>query len=212
MPLTRSTPFSDPRRPFLIVSPRRSTDVGSPMMHASMRSPRACSSRTTAAVPSTPAPSSSEVKKRQRSAMIWLPAHEALRGRDQRGDGDLHVRGTAPEQAAIAPGWRERVARPAIHRTRRHNVDMAGKADERRRASAACPQVPDGPTIDPLAGEAGLRQARRNHPARPIVGVSDRQNKAAPPVGGPAGCRRRSSRTMLGSLMDVFARVAASTR
>ena len=61
-PLTVSTPLSDPRRPFLIVSPNRAVEVGSPMMHASMRSPLACSSRTTALVPSMPAPSSSDVR------------------------------------------------------------------------------------------------------------------------------------------------------
>ena len=41
--LTVSRPDSEPRRPFLIMSPRRCTDVGSPTMQQSSRSPRACS-------------------------------------------------------------------------------------------------------------------------------------------------------------------------
>ena len=62
-PCTRSCPLSDPRRPFLIVSPKRWVEVGSPTTHASMVSPRARRASTTAAVPSTASPSSSDVSR-----------------------------------------------------------------------------------------------------------------------------------------------------
>ncbi len=50
-----------PRRPFLIMSPTRSTEVGSPTMHQSSRSPRSRRRSQTTAVPSTEGPSSSLV-------------------------------------------------------------------------------------------------------------------------------------------------------
>ncbi|MCY1545035.1 hypothetical protein D9M68_809530 [compost metagenome] len=56
-----------PRRPFLIMSPVRSTEVGSPTMHQSSRSPRLCSSRQTITVPSLAGPSSSLVSRKAMS-------------------------------------------------------------------------------------------------------------------------------------------------
>src|SRR5512140_605863 len=60
-PWTASRPLMLPRRPFLIVSPTRSTEVGSPTMHQSSRSPRSRRRSQTTAVPSTEGPSSSLV-------------------------------------------------------------------------------------------------------------------------------------------------------
>ncbi len=60
-------PLMVPRRPFLIMSPVRSTDVGSPTMHQSRRSPRSRSNSTTTLVPSTEGPSSSLVSSRAMS-------------------------------------------------------------------------------------------------------------------------------------------------
>ena len=90
-PLTVSTPFSEPRRPFLIVSPKRATDVGSPMMQASMpvrrgpavraRRPRCRRRRrpphpTSAAAPASrgaPAP-----RRRTRSAAVTIAATDVF--------------------------------------------------------------------------------------------------------------------------------------
>src|SRR5690349_16598766 len=63
MPFTVRRPVSDPRRPFLIVSPNFSTDEGSPTMQKSMASPRALNASTTRTVPSTEGPSSSDVTR-----------------------------------------------------------------------------------------------------------------------------------------------------
>ena len=64
MPLTVSTPDSEPRRPFLTMSPSVSTEVGSPMTQKSNVSPRAFRASTTATVPSVASPSSSEVSRK----------------------------------------------------------------------------------------------------------------------------------------------------
>ena len=64
IPLTVSLPLIVPRRPFLIMSPVRSTDVGSPTMHQSSFSPRAFNASQTLTVPSTAGPSSSLVKSK----------------------------------------------------------------------------------------------------------------------------------------------------
>ena len=58
-----------PRRPFLIMSPVRCTEVGSPTMHQSSCSPRAFSALQTTTVPSRAGPSSSLVS---RKAMLML--------------------------------------------------------------------------------------------------------------------------------------------
>ena len=56
-----------PRRPFLIMSPVRSTEVGSPTMHQSSRSPRCLSRSQTTTVPSSAGPSSSLVSRKAMS-------------------------------------------------------------------------------------------------------------------------------------------------
>ena len=60
-PRTVTLPVRLPRRPFLIMSPSRSTEVGSPTMQKSSRSPRAASCSQTTTVPSMLGPSSSLV-------------------------------------------------------------------------------------------------------------------------------------------------------
>ena len=67
MPLTVSLPLRVPRRPFLIMSPVRSTEVGSPTMHQSSRSPRCWSASQTTTVPSSAGPSSSLVSRKAMS-------------------------------------------------------------------------------------------------------------------------------------------------
>ena len=61
----------EPRRPFLIMSPVRSTEVGSPTMHQSSRSWRRVSSRHTITVPSVAGPSSSLVIRNAMSIPGW---------------------------------------------------------------------------------------------------------------------------------------------
>ena len=169
-PLTVSTPLSEPRRPFLIVSPSRDVDVGSPMMQASIGSPRARSSSTTAAVPiDAGALFVGRQQQCDRAAVRRHSRGEPLGGRDHRGHRHLHVRGAAAEEVSVALGRRERIARPAIDRARRHDVDVPGQADERRGRAAPRPEVADRAAIDPLAGEAGCGQARRDQLQAAVV-------------------------------------------
>ena len=116
-------------------------------------------------------------QQRERSTMTRLARDEALRRGDNRRNRRLHVRGAAAEQAAVAFGWRERIARPAIDRARRNHVHVAGEADDRGATAMPRPEILHGRAIDPLAGEAGLRQrapqSDRAHP--PSSGVRDRQ-------------------------------------
>ena len=69
MPLTVKRPLMVPRRPFLIMSPVRSTEVGSPTMHQSKRWPRWRSASQTTTVPSRAGPSSSLVSKNAMSML-----------------------------------------------------------------------------------------------------------------------------------------------
>jgi hypothetical protein len=72
---------SVPRRPFLTMSPSVSTEVGSPTMQQSSRSPRACSICTTRTVPSVRGPSSSLVSSRARAPACVRVGGDELLGR-----------------------------------------------------------------------------------------------------------------------------------
>ena len=60
LPRIVTFPFREPRRPFLIVSPKNLEQEGSPTMQASIVTPSFLSFCTTRLVPSCPSPSSSE--------------------------------------------------------------------------------------------------------------------------------------------------------
>ena len=138
-------------------------------------------------------------------------AHDTLGRRDHRGHRRLHVRGAAAVEKAVALGGRERIARPLLNRARRHDVDVARQADERPRRAMARPQVADRSAIEPLAPEAGRRQTRRQQSQAAAIGRRDRAAGDELPgelqrVALDLGHVRSSS------LMDVLARVCASTR
>ena len=204
---------SDPRRPFLIVSPKRSVDVGSPTMQASIVSPRACSVATTAAVPSTASPSSSDVSRiaieprsigsraTTRSAAVTIAATDAFM--------------SAAPRPYRRPSRSVGVNGSLVHsldRTGRHDVDVAGEADERSR------RCRDGPTGCAPRRDRSARTRSPPPTAAPPAG--SRQ----PPSSGvierhAMSCLARCSVSALdvgharsSSLMDVLARVCASTR
>ena len=63
-PRTVSRPDIEPRRPFFTMSPTLRTEVGSPTMQASSRSPRSTSHSQTLTVPLCAGPSSSLVSRK----------------------------------------------------------------------------------------------------------------------------------------------------
>jgi hypothetical protein len=95
--------------------------------------------------------------------MLRLAGDESFRSGDHRRDRRLHVRDAAPEQQSIAFGGRERIARPAIERTWRHDVDVSGEADKWCAAAAACPQIPHRRPVDSLARKANVGEPRGKH-------------------------------------------------
>ena len=68
---------------------------------------------------------------------------EALDRRDERGERALHVGRAAPVQVAVAHDRHERIGAPRLARPGRHDVGVAGEADERRARAAPRPQVGD---------------------------------------------------------------------
>ena len=70
MPCTDNLPVKEPRRPFLIMSPVFSTEVGSPTMHQSKTCWRDFKASQTTTVPSTEGPSSSLVNRKARLSEV----------------------------------------------------------------------------------------------------------------------------------------------
>ena len=123
----------------------------------------------------------------------------------------FHVRGATAVEKAVALGRREGIARPLFYRAGWHDVNVTGQADNRARRPMTCPQVADRSAIESLAREAGRRQARRHQTQAAAVRRRDRSARDELPgelqrVGLDVGHARSSS------LMDVLARVCASTR
>ena len=140
-PRTRSTPFSDPRRPFLIVSPNRSDDVGSPTMQASMRlaaaakhvddgdgavARRRLPRRTSAAPRSSRAAPDRRRRTARRRSPSRRPTSSCRRRRGRTGSRRARPRVNGSQ-------------RPLLDRARRHDVHVAGEADERRLRRHAAP-------------------------------------------------------------------------
>ena len=177
-PFTVSTPFNDPRRPFLIVSPSRSDDVGSPTMQASMLSPRARNASTTAAVPCSASPSSSDVS----SIAIdpgWSGLVAAIR------PAAVTIAATDPfMSAAPRPNSRPSRTTPAkgSHRPliERARPVRRRRARPGRRAARRCRAAPRGSRRRRGRGaRSGSRAARDATPRSPgcprRLGVTDRQ-------------------------------------
>ena len=125
----------------------------------------------------------------------------------------LHVRGATPVQVAVPLRGNEWIGRPAVDRSRRHDVDVSGQADERRRAPAARPQVAHSAPVHALAFESRGGEAGSNEIEAAVIG---RRNRAA----GYQLSRECNSfvryalhaHSRSSSLIDVFALVCASTR
>ena len=125
-------------------------------------SPRCFSASTTRTVPSTAGPSSSEVRSRAIDPE-WsgFSFDESFRGHDEGGDRGLHVGGAAAVELAVADGRHEGIGVPLGERAGRHDVGVAGEADERLARAAARPQVGDLAEVHRLALEAGRGEALR---------------------------------------------------
>src|SRR3954452_14204558 len=94
----------------------------------------------------------------------------ALRRCDERRDRSLHVGDPAPIQIPVALGWHERIAGPAIDRSRRDDVHVPGKTEQRRAVTVARPEIAHPAAIDAFAYETGgLKPARNNVDAPTIV-------------------------------------------
>src|SRR6185295_1441341 len=157
--------------------------------------------------------------------MRRVGADEPLRGSNHRGNGTLHVGGAAPDEVTVALDCRERIGGPLIDGSGRDDVDVPGETDQRRCVATPRPQVRDAATIDPLAVETERSEARRNQSqAAGIVGrhratgdqvPGERQRGGVTVVvrrGGFHVAAFRSYQSRSSSLMEVLARVWASTR
>ena len=98
------------------------------------RAPRACS--TTLTVPSIDGPSSSDViSSAIEPGAAGCARDELLDRHDERRERGLHVGRAAAVELAVAQRRHERIAAPRVERAGRHDVGVAGEADERARAS-----------------------------------------------------------------------------
>ena len=127
---------------------------------APRRAPAAGRRRRT--VPSIAGPSSSEViSSAIEPRWSGMRGDELLDRDDEGGDRRLHVGRAAAVQPAVAHGRRERVGRPAVERTGRHDVGMSREDEQRPRRPAACPEVGDA---------AGRRSSRNGSRSREPLG------------------------------------------
>ena len=122
-------------------------------------------------------PSSSEVMS---SAMEpvrrRMLGDEAFHRGDERRERRLHVGGAAAVQPAVALGRRERIGFPAFARPGRHDIGVAGEADERTRGAAPRPEVGDAVRNQRFAAEAERREPRGEQ--RLATGVVRRDRRA----------------------------------
>ena len=174
-------------------------------MPASARSPR-----STIAVPPAPDDSSSVFVATIRSPASSTPsACEHLRGEHHRRDPALHVAGAAPVELPVAHLGGERVARPAVARLDRDDVDVPVE-DERPAAACAAPprdelrpcrrsRGPAARAASPASAAASGSQRSISAPvARSRVGEVLLQRRLLPRrVADVAArsCRSRSGRT-----------------
>ncbi len=204
-----SSAESDPRRPFLIVSPRRLTQVGSPTMQKSMVSLRALSASTTRTVPSTASPSSSEVSSRASEFSSRARENSALVARRP------IRRSSATTQAAIelfmsaAPRpyrWPSRIGRfegrrrPFFQRSGGHHIGVPGKADQSPGRAASRPEIRDAADINTLDAESQRRQPVGNQVE--TAGIVRRHRRAGDQRLNFFEHRHQASMSSLKSLKD----------
>ena len=152
--------------------------------------------------------------------MIGMGRHEALGGCHHGGDRGFHVRDPSSVQVAVAFHGHERIAAPPIDRSGRDDVDVACQADNRRGDPVPCPEVADGAAIEALAAESRDGEARPNEVE--ATGIVRRDRTAGDQPSGKvewgvhvrSGCASGHGvdQVRSSSLIEVFARVAASTR
>ena len=200
-PLTVSRPDSVPRRPFLIMSPSRSTEVGSPTMQASSRlaarlqqfdqAHRAVDRRAFFVAGQ---------QEGDGAGMGRMLLHELFDRHHHRGDRGLHVGRAAAVELAVAMRRHEGVAAPALQRPGGHHVGVAGE-DQRRPGPAAAaqrPQVGDAEVVRPadqrLAGEAGRSQPlAEQRLAAAVLGRDAGGGRSAPRPGAARSSLRRAA-------------------
>ena len=147
-PVTVNVGVSDPRQ-----ATHTSNAVGSGTMPASARTPW-----RTAARPPAPDDSSSVIVFTIRSPLQPHPEPVQHLGREHHaGHAALHVAGAAPVQVAVAHLGPVRVARPAVARLRRDDVDVAV---QEQAAAAARPGEPGGQLRAPVEAESRRHLAR----------------------------------------------------
>ena len=157
--MTVSVADSVPRRPFLIMSPRRSTDEGSPTTQKSiaLAGSGQLLDDLDRAVDGGPFFVGGD-EQRDRSGGRRVIGDEALHRGDERRERRLHVGRAATVEPAVALGRHERIGFPSFARTGRHDVGVPGKADERTRRAAPRPQIGDAVRNERFATEAERRE------------------------------------------------------
>ena len=128
--------------------------------------------------------------------------------RDEGGDGALHVAGAAAIQDAVPYLGGKGVVAP-VRGTHRHYVGVAGEAEMPPAGAQARVQILDLPVFQAMDREPQAFQCARQYRLRSTIGRRDR-------VAADQFLRQREGveevhQSRSSSLMDVFARVCAST-
>ena len=187
MPRTLSVADSVPRRPTRSRSPSFAFDEGSPVMHQSMRLATLAEGFGDAAhAVDGIALLVRGQQQRDGARMPRMRGDESFQRDHERGDAAFHVGGATPVQHAVADLGHERIARPALARTRRHHVGMAEQHQHRRACAVRRPQVVDVAVAQVFAAESGALQA-----------FGDQRLAAA-----VVGRQRRPQQQFLGQLED----------
>jgi hypothetical protein len=113
-------------------------------------------------------------EERHGTGVVRVVAHEAFGGGHERGDGGLHVGGTAPEELAFADRGLEGVRVPLLDRSRRHHVGMAREHHQRLALAVADEEVGDVAANEHLGLEAQGDQAVDDELLAALVGGGDR--------------------------------------
>ena len=94
-----------------------------------------------------------------RAAVVGVFGDVGFGGGDEGSQRGFHVRRAAAVEQAVTDFGNKGVALPLLARAGRHDVGVAGKAEERRRGTATRPEVADAAAIDAFAAKADLAQA-----------------------------------------------------
>ena len=138
---------------------------------------RARASRRLFTVPSIDGPSSSDVISSAMEPGAGPCATNASIATTNAASETFHVGRAAAVEVTVAHAWARRVRCPCVERTGRHDVGVAGEADERGRVAQPRPQV--GDAVGSAASRSGSRAAqgaRRAASWQPASsGVSERR-------------------------------------